>query len=140
MVDMKTPKRLVFGDVYFMFVNRLNTPTTPFCYPVSYCTKKLITCIAYNCFYIIFINYFSSLRLQVAKQCCFFSGFVNVLINKIFIFIPCILFNSPIKNPWLILLIYAVVLTDLKSKKISNDQELILSDPISCPQNQKGNN
>ena len=28
----------------------------------------------------------------------------------------------------------------LDSKKISNDQELIQSDPISCPQNQKGNN
>ena len=28
----------------------------------------------------------------------------------------------------------------LKSKKISNDQELIQSDPIACPQNQKGNN
>ena len=28
----------------------------------------------------------------------------------------------------------------LRSKKISNDQELIQSDPISCPQNQKGNN
>ena len=27
-----------------------------------------------------------------------------------------------------------------KSKKISNDQELIQSDPVSCPQNQKGNN
>ena len=26
------------------------------------------------------------------------------------------------------------------SKKVSNDQELIQSDPISCPQNQKGNN
>ena len=26
----------------------------------------------------------------------------------------------------------------LKSKKISNDQELIQSDPTSCPQNQKG--
>ena len=26
-----------------------------------------------------------------------------------------------------------------RSKKISNDQELIQSDPISCPQNQKGN-
>ena len=25
----------------------------------------------------------------------------------------------------------------LKSKKISNDQELIQSDPISCPQNQR---
>ena len=30
--------------------------------------------------------------------------------------------------------------TIVKSKKISNDQELIQSDPISCPQNQKGNN
>ena len=29
---------------------------------------------------------------------------------------------------------------EMKSKKISNDQELIQSDPISCPQNQKGNN
>ena len=28
----------------------------------------------------------------------------------------------------------------IPSKKISNDQELIQSDPISCPQNQKGNN
>ena len=27
-----------------------------------------------------------------------------------------------------------------QGKKISNDQELIQSDPISCPQNQKGNN
>ena len=28
----------------------------------------------------------------------------------------------------------------MESKKISNDQELIQSDPISCPQKQKGNN
>ena len=27
----------------------------------------------------------------------------------------------------------------LESKKVSNGQELIQSDPISCPQNQKGN-
>ena len=27
-----------------------------------------------------------------------------------------------------------------QSKKIRNDQELMQSDPISCPQNQKGNN
>ena len=27
-----------------------------------------------------------------------------------------------------------------QNKKISNDQELIQSDPTSCPQNQKGNN
>ena len=32
------------------------------------------------------------------------------------------------------------LLKGLKSKKINNDQELIQSDPISCPQNQKGNN
>ena len=29
---------------------------------------------------------------------------------------------------------------DFTSKKISNDQELIQSDPTSCPQNQKRNN
>ena len=34
---------------------------------------------------------------------------------------------------------YTIQLT-LKSKKISNDQDLIQSDPTSCPQNQKGNN
>ena len=28
----------------------------------------------------------------------------------------------------------------MESKKVSNDQELIQSDPISCPENQKGNN
>ena len=28
----------------------------------------------------------------------------------------------------------------MESEKKSNDQELIQSDPISCPQNQKGNN
>ena len=28
----------------------------------------------------------------------------------------------------------------IQSKKISNDQELIKSDPTSCPKNQKGNN
>ena len=34
----------------------------------------------------------------------------------------------------------ALGLLQWQSKKISNDQELIQSDPISCPQNQKGNN
>ena len=33
-----------------------------------------------------------------------------------------------------------VIVKSMESKKISNDQELIQSDPISCPQNQKGNN
>ena len=32
------------------------------------------------------------------------------------------------------------IIAEEQSKKISNDQELIQSDPISCPQNQKGNN
>ena len=35
---------------------------------------------------------------------------------------------------------FGLVKPCMKSKKISNDQELIQSDPISCPQNQKGNN
>ena len=35
---------------------------------------------------------------------------------------------------------YCTTRKELLSKKISNDQELIQSDPISCPQNQKGNN
>ena len=38
---------------------------------------------------------------------------------------------------WIILEV--CVLLYVKSKKISNDQELIQSDPTSCPQNQKGN-
>ena len=29
---------------------------------------------------------------------------------------------------------------EVQGKKVSNDQELIQLDPISCPQNQKGNN
>ena len=29
---------------------------------------------------------------------------------------------------------------NVQNKKISNDQELIQSDPTTCPQNQKGNN
>ena len=33
-----------------------------------------------------------------------------------------------------------IAIVDTISKKISNDQELIQSDPTSCPQNQKGNN
>ena len=68
MVGMKTPpKRLVFGDVYFMFVNRFNNPPTPFWYPLTFSINKFITCIAYYCFYIIFINYFPSIRLEEAN-------------------------------------------------------------------------
>ena len=37
-------------------------------------------------------------------------------------------------NPYFVCFFY------FQSKKISNDQELIQSDPTSCPQNQKGNN
>ena len=35
---------------------------------------------------------------------------------------------------------HMVFVGNVQNKKISNDQELIQSDPISCPQNQKGNN
>ena len=41
-------------------------------------------------------------------------------------------FSSLVFNIW--------ELNSQESKKISNNQELIQSDPISCPQNQKGNN
>ena len=37
-------------------------------------------------------------------------------------------------------MIFFYYMYKLKSKMISNDQELIQSDPTSCPQNQKGNN
>ena len=33
---------------------------------------------------------------------------------------------------------YKLMQEKMESKKVSNDQELIQSDPISCPQNQKG--
>ena len=49
------------------------------------------------------------------------SSFKRVIHNGIAKFVP--------KRP----------LATKKSKKISNDQELIQSDPITCPQNQKGN-
>ena len=46
-----------------------------------------------------------------------------------------------LETPKLILTLMQTIDIGLKqSKKISNDQELIQSDPISCPQNQKGNN
>ena len=40
----------------------------------------------------------------------------------------------------IISLLLARIYIYMESKKISNDQELIQSDPISCPQNQKENN
>ena len=45
----------------------------------------------------------------------------------------------------MLVIMYRIYATDdfaylTQSKKISNDQELIKSDPTSCPQNQKGNN
>ena len=33
-----------------------------------------------------------------------------------------------------------ILFFEMESKKINNDEELIQSDPASCPQNQKGNN
>ena len=48
--------------------------------------------------------------------------------------IPCVTTGAIVLlNPY-------VVISYIRSKKISNDQELIQSDPISCPQNHKGNN
>ena len=44
--------------------------------------------------------------------------------------------NIRVKHPGVREAVYQTLL----SKKISNDQELIQSDPTSCPQNQKGNN
>ena len=43
-------------------------------------------------------------------------------------------------DPEVLTLFIRFVFRCKKSKKISNDQELIQSDPKSCPQNQKGNN
>ena len=48
------------------------------------------------------------------------------------------LFKS--SNPQFWPILGRLVKPSLTSKKISNDQELIQSDPTSCPQNQKGNN
>ena len=45
----------------------------------------------------------------------------------------CFSANDYIENRW-----YMYI--SRKVKKISNDQELIQSDPIPCPQSQKGNN
>ena len=48
-------------------------------------------------------------------------------------------FFSGTKRPMTLKLgMHHQVLEYYQSKKISNDQELIQSDPISCPQNQKG--
>ena len=41
---------------------------------------------------------------------------------------------------WVIYVEDLLVTVNWESKKISNDQELIQSDPTSCPENQKGNN
>ena len=43
--------------------------------------------------------------------------------------------NLPLTITCDVIFVYSI-----ESKKISNDQELIQSDPTSCPQNQKGNN
>ena len=72
----------------------------------------------------------------------------NIDISSILFIIyraKCFIFRIVIKRSTNILTQANLSLCDGKpffvlSKKISNDQELIQSDPTSCPQNQKGNN
>ena len=55
--------------------------------------------------------------------------------------VECGFVNVPLHNIYLSSdLVTGLVAVGIRSKKISNDQELIQSDPISCSQNQKGNN
>ena len=52
----------------------LITHPLPFWYPLTYSINKFITCIAYYCFYSIFINYSPNVRLEEAN-----IHFVNLL-------------------------------------------------------------
>ena len=73
----------------------------------------------------------------------------HTLLNK-FIHTDCTFYDSDRENGQIIAFSaqeigydkkrYGTFFRIILSKKISNDQELIQSDPISCPQNQKGNN
>ena len=68
----------------------------------------------------------------VAKRCCLFDCMFHGQIHTLdFGTYRVSLFLYTIKY------VYQIC---IKNKKISNDQELIQSDPTSCPQNQKGNN
>ena len=48
--------------------------------------------------------------------------------------------NIAVYMQYLLYAVTASIPRKEESKKISNDQEQIQSDPISCPQTQKGNN
>ena len=61
---------------------------------------------------------------EIDGQCCQFGNLWKNFVNKDLYGRGTVKTVKPIKQ----------------SKKISNDQELIQSDPISSPQNQKGNN
>ena len=82
-------------------------------------------------------------RLFVFVCCCclsfffffLFVCFVVIVVVFVLLLFYCLVFVQCIFYPH-----YSCFGEGLKSKKISNDQELIQSDPISCPQNQKGNN
>ena len=66
----------------------------------------------------------------------FVKTFMKKMIFHYFCNAECSLYLVDL-GPFVLFMSYTV---KHQSKKISNDQELIQSDPISCPQNQKGNN
>ena len=67
--------------------------------------------------------------------------FVVVVLHRAYCIEAKTIFEGRSRNTRKILKSYSKVYKLVsQSKKISNDQELIQSDPISCPQNQKGNN
>ena len=77
------------------------------------------------------------LRLQLLSR----HGEVSVMWVKREVFITVIAQKYTSTGCILLMsLLFSLFAFYLKSKKIRNDQELIQSDPISCPQNQKGKN
>ena len=88
------------------------------------------------------LHYNSIYKYPVGISFIYYSN-LKILPNSIFsIFLFC-----PLWRPIIILHLVSslgyITLSigyNIQSKKISNDQELIQSDPTSCPQNQKGNN
>ena len=80
--------------------------------------------------------YFATIAKREEEQKKLKESAFKCLIYSPYVFIRCIHFldmrywyQTDVNCEW-----------SVQGKKISNDQELIQSDPISCPQNQKGNN